>query len=497
MRLVFSLVFAIWLGATLSPALAQNDLDMHALNEVGKAALSSGDVVSAARIFQQLADAGDPNGMNNLGLLYYTGQGVPKDPALAFSLYKRSADHPAMVKPQASYHTGMAYLMGEVVPRDAAIAVSYLERAAAMDFGPAEYELGLLYLTEPTIADATRALRIFQSAAIHNSPAAAYEAGRMIATGQGTHADVVMALDYLHVAADSGVPAAYYLLGLLAEWDYREGGPIDAAVKWYEKAEAAGIEEAASRRWEMQTMGPPSNAKQAEYRLNRDDPAGAYPFLVQSCGNNEVYGCYYQAVALADGRGTQQNRFTAMSMFEKLCLDTANYGCTEFARTTLLLGGSAGATRNQTAQSIFRDECSTGDPSADACYSVALMSWDDSFGLRSEPVARQYAEISCQMRRTDNEACQMQRHFQIEDSWKDFGKQSASSKPAKPNFFEGLLYGLVVGAQQQTGSSGNAATQYGEAARQREAARTQFAIEAMRPGSRHYGSCPTVNSPGC
>ncbi|MEM5500347.1 tetratricopeptide repeat protein [Ahrensia kielensis] len=495
MRRALCLAFFIWLGASQAPA--QDNFDAHALNEAGKLALSSGDLATAARIFQQLTDADDPNGMNNLGLLYYTGQGVPKDPALAFSLYKRSADHPAMVKPQASYHTGMAYLIGEVVPRNVASALSYLERAATMDFGPAEYELGLLYLTEPTIADATKALRLFQSAAVHNSPAAAYEAGRMIATGQGTKADIGMAMDYLHVAADLGVPSAYYLLGLFAEWEYREGGPIDAALQWYEKAEAAGIMEAASRRWEMQNKGLPSYAKQAEYRLNRDDPVGAYPFLVKSCSNNETYGCYYQAVALADGRGTRQDRFTAISMFEKLCLDTANYGCREFARTALLMGGSAGAARNQKAQSIFRDECGTSDQSADACYSVALMSWDDSFGLRSEAVARQYAETSCQVRNANNEACQMQRHYQIQDSWKDFGQQNTSRKPSKPNFFEGLLYGLVVGAEQQSGSGNNAATQYGEAARQREAARTQFAIEAMRPGSRHYGSCPTVNSPGC
>lgn len=497
MQSVFGLVLAIWFGAALSPALAQDDLDTHALNEAGKAAWSSGDAVTAARIFQQLTDAGDPNGMSNLGVLYYTGQGVPKDPALAFWLHKRSADHPAMVRPQANYHTGMAYLVGEAVPRNVEIALRYLERAAKMDFGPAEYEMGLLYLTEPAIADTTRALRIFQSAAIHNSPAAAYEAGRMMATGQGTHTDAIMALDYLHVAADSGVPEAYYLLGVLAEWDYRDGGPIDVAVQWYDKAESAGIQEAAARRWEMQTAGPPSYAKQAQYRLNRDDPVGAYPLLVQSCSNGDVYGCYYQALALADGRGTQQDRFTAVSMFEKLCVDTADYGCTEFARTALFLGGTAGATRNQKAQGIFRDECGIGDQPADACYSVALMSWDDSYGLRSEPLARQYAGISCQMRSNNNEACQMQRHFQIQDSWKDFGQKSPSSAPAEPNFFEGLLYGLVVGAQQQSGSGGNTATQYGEAARQRETARTQFAIEAMRPGSRHYGACPTVNSPGC
>lgn len=128
MRLVLGLVLAIWLGAAFSPALAQGSLDTDALNEAGTAALSSGDVVTAAQIFQQLTDADDPNGMTNLGVLYYTGQGVRKDRALAFSLHKRSADHPAMVQPQASYHTGMAYLIGEVVPRNVESALRYLAR---------------------------------------------------------------------------------------------------------------------------------------------------------------------------------------------------------------------------------------------------------------------------------------------------------------------------------------------------------------------------------
>jgi TPR repeat protein len=494
MRQILALIIALMLMPAALPALAQDDAQ--ALNEAGKAALTRGDVTTAARIFQQLTDADDPNGMNNLGLLYYTGQGVSQDRALAFTLYKRSADHPDMVKPQASYHTGIAYLLGDVVPRDASAAITYLTRAAEMDFAPAEYELGQLYLSEPGITDPAQALEYFKSAAIHDYPAAAYEAGRMLAIGQGAAADLPWALIHLDIAAQAGIADAYFLLGVLAEWEYRAGGPMDVAVEWYAKAEAAGIEEAAMRRWETEHIGPPTNWQQAEYRLARNDPVGAFPFLVRSCAIGEIYGCYYQALALADGNGVPQDRYTALSMFENLCDETVEFGCGEFARTALFLGGSAGVSRNQAAQRTFQGECGTDNLAADSCYSVALMSWDDRFGLRNEALARQYADLSCQLRSTNNEACQMQRHFQIEDRWRDFSQQDALSKSAEPDFLEGLLYGLVVGAAGQSGT-GDAATQYGELARQRENARTQFAIEAMRPGSQHYGACPTVNSPGC
>lgn len=102
MRQTLVPLLALLLLAATPPVLAQGDLDAHGLNEAGKAAMAIGDMTTAVRIFQQLSDADDPNGMNNLGVFYDRGQGVPQDRKLAFSLYKRSADHPGMIKPQSS-----------------------------------------------------------------------------------------------------------------------------------------------------------------------------------------------------------------------------------------------------------------------------------------------------------------------------------------------------------------------------------------------------------
>lgn len=74
MRRILALIIVLMLMSAALPAFAREDAA--GLNEAGKAAMTRGDVSTVARILQQLTDADDPIGMNNLGLLYYTAQGV-------------------------------------------------------------------------------------------------------------------------------------------------------------------------------------------------------------------------------------------------------------------------------------------------------------------------------------------------------------------------------------------------------------------------------------
>jgi TPR repeat protein len=47
----------------------------------------------AAELYQRAADQGRAFAQNNLGRLYETGQGVPKDLEKATELYQRAANH--------------------------------------------------------------------------------------------------------------------------------------------------------------------------------------------------------------------------------------------------------------------------------------------------------------------------------------------------------------------------------------------------------------------
>jgi TPR repeat protein len=74
------------------------------------------------------AAAGDANAMTHLGLMYETGEGVPRDDAQAVSWYRKAADAGEMV---AMYGLGDMYENGRGVPKDYAQALSWYRKAAA------------------------------------------------------------------------------------------------------------------------------------------------------------------------------------------------------------------------------------------------------------------------------------------------------------------------------------------------------------------------------
>ena len=50
------------------------------------------DLGKAAELYQKAADQGNVFAQNNLGLLYQSGEGVPKDLRKAAELYQKAAD---------------------------------------------------------------------------------------------------------------------------------------------------------------------------------------------------------------------------------------------------------------------------------------------------------------------------------------------------------------------------------------------------------------------
>jgi len=55
-------------------------------------ALQRGDYKTAYRLFKPLAEQGLPLAQYNLGVMYYNGQGVPKDYAEAAKWYRKAAE---------------------------------------------------------------------------------------------------------------------------------------------------------------------------------------------------------------------------------------------------------------------------------------------------------------------------------------------------------------------------------------------------------------------
>ena len=83
-------------------------------------ALERGDFDTAAKIFKELAEQGDPDAQTNLGFMYENGQGVLQDYAEAVKWYRLAAEQGDVV---AQYNLGFMYEMGKGVPQDYAEAV--------------------------------------------------------------------------------------------------------------------------------------------------------------------------------------------------------------------------------------------------------------------------------------------------------------------------------------------------------------------------------------
>jgi len=77
----------------------------------------------------------------NLGMMYETGEGVPRDYAAAAKWYRQAADQGL---PQAEQRLGNLLLNGRGVSQDYAEAVRWLSKAAAQGYGVAQFDMGFL-----------------------------------------------------------------------------------------------------------------------------------------------------------------------------------------------------------------------------------------------------------------------------------------------------------------------------------------------------------------
>lgn len=96
----------------------------------------------ARRLWTTQAEAGDAAAQLGLGTLYDLGQGVPRDPVIAYGWYRRAA---AAGSPAAEFNVAAMCDTGDGVPRNVAEAAVWYGRAAAHGNRRAQFNLGQLY----------------------------------------------------------------------------------------------------------------------------------------------------------------------------------------------------------------------------------------------------------------------------------------------------------------------------------------------------------------
>ncbi|KAJ3332802.1 hypothetical protein HDU76_013049 [Blyttiomyces sp. JEL0837] len=86
------------------------------------------DLPQAAAWYRKASDFGHARACNNLGELYMTGRGVPRDDSVGFALFKRAS---SVGLPEAEYNVGRCYREGRGCPRNEEMAILWFKKAEA------------------------------------------------------------------------------------------------------------------------------------------------------------------------------------------------------------------------------------------------------------------------------------------------------------------------------------------------------------------------------
>ena len=100
------------------------------------------EAVEAEKTIQERAEAGDADAQLQLGHLYESGEGVPKDFTEAAKWYRKAAEQG---NAEAQLYLGCLYSIGRGVPKDFAEHLKWIRKAAQQGFADAQVQLGLLY----------------------------------------------------------------------------------------------------------------------------------------------------------------------------------------------------------------------------------------------------------------------------------------------------------------------------------------------------------------
>lgn len=160
------------------------------------------------------------------------------DYAAAFAMFKAGAERGDRV---AQYDLAMLYWRGEGVPRNRELALKWLQKAVDAQLSSAQFVLGQVYESGDGLPrDLQQATRLFEAAARQGHRDAQVSVATQYYLGRGAPQDYGRAARWYRAAAEQGDVGAQYLLasqyehGLGLKKDWRE------AVRWYALAGQQG-----------------------------------------------------------------------------------------------------------------------------------------------------------------------------------------------------------------------------------------------------------------
>ena len=185
----------LMLGADMGDVRAINNLGLLWARGVG---VPAPDFNEALRWWKEAAKRGYTVSMNNIGLLYASGHGVKQDYAEAFKWWEMAAEHGDA---WAMNSIGDLYENGQGVEQSYEQALEWYRRAAEAGDGLALYNLGHLYEEGWGVAkDEKAAMTWYERSADKGVALSMHRIGRLLAEGRGVPGDKAEAHAWFSVA---------------------------------------------------------------------------------------------------------------------------------------------------------------------------------------------------------------------------------------------------------------------------------------------------------
>ncbi len=181
------------------------------------------DIRNAIRWYQLATRHGDLDAQYNLARTYQLGADIPKNPRKAVALYKQSIARGFL---KSFHNLGTMYLIGDGIPKNLAEAQRLFQAASDKGYAPSTLGLGKLYYDHnDSAADQAQGVAFFRLAAQRSQAEGAFNVGVAYRDGVGVEKDAIKSAVWFSIASDMGDPDA------LAEAKRISGGfsPTDRA----------------------------------------------------------------------------------------------------------------------------------------------------------------------------------------------------------------------------------------------------------------------------
>jgi len=340
LRIILLLVLLAVIGALyiLMTAPDYGDTNADGL-KLGQTAAQQGDFDAAAKWFRLAAKKGDKQAQYLFAMLYRDGKGVDRDDIQAVRWLKLAA---AQHYSEAQYQLGSMLEHGRGVDApDIAAALSWYRQAAKAGHAGAQLHMAIMYAQGIGVkkSDAQALDWAFKASASGNSEAKSY---------------VQQLLSRINVNASAGDPAAQFVLARLYERGQGLHADINKAEQWLRQSAASGNADA--------------QFHLAELLLHRNNPqllqqaAGLY---LRAARQGQMQAAARIGAMYATGQGVARNRDEAIHWLEQASKSGQSTAQTNLA---ILL---AAAQQDKQAVAWLRKAAQSGE--SDAQNNLAVM----------------------------------------------------------------------------------------------------------------------------